>query len=364
MVMQQRDLGATGLKASAIGLGCAQLGSSSTEYAVRIVRRAIELGVSYFDVALGYRDAEVKIGLALDGDRDRVVLSTKTNGKTRDDAWRHINESLERLRTDHVENVHMHGLRSGEDMDVRLGTGGALEALIEAREQGMTEHIGCSSHFAATIVEALHRVDLEVILVPMNLVERDPLNEMIPLCQKKGVGVTVMKPVATGLLPSSIALKWLLNQPIASAVPGTTKIEELEENAAVGHGSIVLSLEDQRRVSELRAEWEHRRCRICGACMPCPNDLNIRVILGTDVMYDHFRTMGTEGFREFEWSREALETDLPRREETIAAIESCTRCGSCEELCPHGLPVMDMLEATLPSMRDMVSVYQDLIGAD
>ena len=62
MVMQLRDLGATGLKASAIGLGCAQLGSSSTDYAIRIVRRAVELGVTYFDVARGYRDAEVKIG--------------------------------------------------------------------------------------------------------------------------------------------------------------------------------------------------------------------------------------------------------------------------------------------------------------
>ena len=363
MVMQQRELGATGLKASAIGLGCAQLGSSSTEYAVRIVRRAIELGVTYFDVARGYRDAEVKIGLALEGDRDRVVLSTKTNGKTRDDAWRHINESLERLRTDHVENVHMHGLNTGEDMDRRLGPGGAWEALIEAKEQGLTEHIGCSSHYAATIVEALRRVDLEVILVPMNLVERDPLNEMIPLCREKGVGVTIMKPVATGLLPSPIALKWLLNQPIASAVPGATRIEELEENAAVGHESIVLTPEDERRVSELRSEWEHRRCRICGACMPCPNDVNIRVILGTDVMYDHYRTMGSHGFRAFDWSREAVEMDLPRREETIAAIESCTRCGSCDELCPHGLPVMDMLEATLPSMRDMVNAYQDLLVA-
>jgi hypothetical protein len=347
---------------SAIGLGCAQLGSSSTDYAVNLIQRALELGVNYFDVARGYRDAEIKIGLALEGQRDEAVISTKTGAKTRDDAWCEIHESLERLQTGYVENCHMHGLRSGDDMEKRLGPGGSLEALIQAKEEGLIEHIGCTSHRSETLVEALKRFDFEVILVPMNFVEREPLDELVPLCQEKGVAVTIMKPVATGLLPAPLALKWLLNQPIATAVPGATEIHEVEENALVGHEDFVLSDEEQAALESLRGHWEHRRCRICRRCQPCPQEINVGGILGTDVMYDHYRTMGREQFEGFDWSRAAIEKDLKQRKEKIAAIESCDFCGQCEARCPYGLPAMEMLQSTLPTMRDMVGIYQQLLS--
>jgi predicted aldo/keto reductase-like oxidoreductase len=339
------------------------LASSRTEYAVQIVRRALELGITYFDVARGYGDAEIKLGLGVKGHRDEVILSTKTGAKTRDEAWRQINESLERLCTDYVDNCHLHALRSGEDMDRRLGPGGALEALIEAREQGRIHHIGCSSHRSETLVEAIDRYPFEIMLVPMNLVEREPLDELIPLCQAKGVGVTIMKPVATGLLPATLALKWLLNQPIAAAVPGTTTLEELEENALVGHRDLTISPQERERIQELKDELEHVRCRICGTCLPCPQEIAIPIALGTDVMYDHYRTMGRGDFRAFPWPQQRIEAELPDRQKRIAAIESCTRCGDCEARCPYGLPVVELLRDVLPAMVDMVAIYRDLLSA-
>jgi len=182
------------------------LGNSTTEYGVRLVQRALELGINYFDAARGYWDAEVKLGLALSGQRERAVLSTKTGAKTRDEAWRQIHESLQRLQTDYVDNCHLHGLRRDEDLKIRLGPDGALEALIQARDQGLIRHIGCSSHRSRTLMEALQQFDFEVILVPMNLLETEPLAELIPLCLGRCVGVTIMKPVATGLLPAHLAL--------------------------------------------------------------------------------------------------------------------------------------------------------------
>lgn len=357
--MEHRPLGKTGLNVSAIGLGAVQLGTVETDYALQLIHRALELGITYIDTARGYRDSEVKLGLGLEGQRDRVVLSTKTGAKTRDEAWQHIKESLERLRTDHVDNCHLHALRTGEDMDARLGPGGALEALVEAREQGLVHHIGCSAHRSQSLIEALGRFDFEVILVPMNMVNREPLEDLIPLCQEKGVAVTVMKPLATGLLPATLALKWLLNQPIATAVPGTTTLAQLEENARVGHADVTLTAEDWGRVRACQQELEHVRCRVCAECHPCPQGINIQIVLGTDVMYDHYRTMGSEGFRAFRWSGEVVERDLERRQETIAKIESCTRCGECETRCPYRLPIMDMLQGVLPAMRDMVASYQE-----
>lgn len=87
-------------------------------------------------------------------------------------------------------------------------------------DEGLIRRIGCTGHRSSVLIEALKRFDFEIILVPMNIAEREPLEQLLPLCAERGTGVTVMKPVATGLLPSALALKWLLNQPIATAVPG------------------------------------------------------------------------------------------------------------------------------------------------
>ena len=359
--MRYRALGNTGLQVSSIGLGCVMLGSSTIDYAIRIVQRALELGVTFFDVARGYRDAEIKLGLALEGQRAKAIVSTKTSARRCDDAWRQLNESLERLRTDCVDNCHLHGLRSRQDIDERLGPGGALEALTRAKEQGLIRHIGCTSHRSELVIAAMNRFDFEIILVPMNIVEREPLEELIPLCHEKGVAVTIMKPVATGLLPAQLALKWLLNLPIASAVPGATTVREVEENALVGHHDITLTAEEQARVEDLRAGLEHTRCRICGKCLPCPQEIRISYILGTDIMYDHYRTMGRDGFRSFVWSRATIEQDLPKRQKCIAAIKSCTRCGECEARCPYGLPIVEILQSLVPAMTDMVGVYEQLL---
>jgi len=358
--MQYRTLGKTGLRVSAIGLGCVQLGSSDTGYAVHVVRRALELGVNYIDAARGYRDAETKVGRALEGQRDKVILSTKTGAGTRDAARREIHESLRRLRTGYLDNCHLHCLGPGRDIEQRLGPGGALEALIEARQQGLIRHIGCTSHHIDTLIEAINRFDFEVILVIMNVVERRPLDRLIPLCQSRGVGVTVMKPLATGLLPAPLALKWLLNQPIACAVPGATTVEEVEENAMVGHRDPALSAEERTRVHDLQQELEHVRCRMCEACLPCPVQIPISEILGSDDVYDHYRTMGPEAFRAFRWSRRAIRQDLPQRERRIAAIERCSRCGECEAKCPYGLPIIEMLQSMVPAMKDMLRIYGDL----
>ena len=361
--MEMRQLGNTGLTVSVVGLGGAQLGTVTTDYGVRLVHRAIELGITYFDTARGYHDSEVKIGIATQGERERIVLSTKTHSKIRDDAWRDIQESLERLQTSYIDNCHLHGLRTGEDLDTRLGPGGALEALLEAKEQGLIGHIGCSSHRADVLVEALGRFDFETILVPMNIVETTPLERLVPLCSAKGVGVTVMKPLATGLLPATLALRWLRNQSIACAVPGTTTVEQVEENATAGDGDATLTESEARQISELREYWDQRRCRICHECEPCPQQIPLPIVLGTDVMYDHYRTMGAGVFEAFSWSREMLQQELTHRKETIAAIESCDDCGKCEELCPYGLPVRRMLRDLLPAMREMVTIYERRLSA-
>ena len=361
--MEYRGLGKTGLMVSAIGLGAAMLGSSETDYAVKVVERAMRLGVNYFDTARSYWDSEVKIGLALKDHRKQVYLSSKTGAKTREEAWKHIKESLARLQSDYVDNYHLHGLRDEDDLRQRTGPGGALEALIEARDKGLIHHIGCTSHRSEVLVRALERFNFETILVPMNIVEREPLDRLIPLCQSRGVGVTIMKPVATGLLPARLALKWLLGQPISTAVPGATTVEDIEEDASVGHlGDFTLSAEEKADVDLLARELEHVRCRICGECEPCPAGIPIASTLGTDVIYDHYRTMGPDGFARFPWSPERVAAHVGPQRQRIAQIRSCTDCGQCEERCPSGLPVTRMLKTMVEPMENILKIWKERYG--
>ena len=220
-------------------------------------------------------------------------------------------------------------------------------------------HIGCTSHVSShLLVKAIKQFNFEVILVPMNIVEHEPLDELIPLCLEKGVGITIMKPLATGLLPAFLSLKWLLNQPIAAAVPGAPTVEEVGENSLVGHlEDVTLTREEEKQVNRCAKELEHVRCRMCGVCEPCPVGIPISTTLGSDDIYDQYRTMGSEAFADFLWSSETVRENREQRRELIRQIESCDSCGLCQERCPYELPVIRILKEMVPSMSDMLKIW-------
>jgi len=358
--MKMRPLGSTGLNVAPIGLGAAQLGSSEYDHAKDVVFKALDLGVNYFDTARGYWDSEIKLGKALKGERENVIVSSKTTGKTKAEAAQHIDESLARLQTDYIDNYHLHALSDLDDVDVRMG--GPLEALLEAREAGKIRHIGVTGHtFPSVLIAALKRFKFDTFLVPLNIVEREPLAELIPLALETKLGVTIMKPVATGLLPAPLALKWLMNQPIAVAVPGATTAAEMEQNVSIGAlDDYTLSASEEAEVAKWALDLATDRCRICMECMPCPSDIEIPGTLGTDVMYNHYRSMGSVKFAEFPWELSRVEDEWKDREATIAKIDdhaACDSCMQCESRCPYGLPIVSMLRSMSPNMKDMLDIW-------
>jgi len=357
--VKMRPLGSTGLNVAPIGLGAAQLGSSGYDHAKDIIFKALDLGVNYFDTARGYWDSEIKLGKALKGERENVIVSSKTTGKTKEEAAQHIEESLQRLQTDYIDNYHLHALANLDDVDVRLG--GPLEALVEAREVGKIRHIGVTGHtFPSVLVAALKRFKFDTFLVPLNIVEREPLAELIPLALEMKLGVTIMKPIATGLLPASLALKWLMNQPISVAVPGATTVAEMEQNAMLGAlDDHTLTTAEEVEVAKWALDLATDRCRICMECLPCPSNIEIPGTLGTDVMYNHYRTMGPAKFAEFPWEQSRVDDEWKDRESTIAKIDdhaACDSCMQCESRCPYGLPIVSMLRTMSPNMKDMLDI--------
>jgi len=358
--LKTRPLGSTGLDVAPIGLGAAQLGSSEYEHSKEIVFRALDLGVNYFDTARGYWDSEIKLGKALKGDRENVIVSSKTTGKTKEEAANHIDESLKRLQTDYIDNYHLHAMADMDDVNVRLG--GPLEALVEAREAGKIRHIGVTGHTDTKfLVAALNRFDFDTFLVPLNIIEREPLTELIPLAVERNIGVTVMKPVATGLLPAPLALKWLMNQDIAVAVPGATTVHEIEQNVSIGQlDDYTLTAAEEAEVAEWTTKLATERCRICTLCLPCPSDIGIPGTLGTDVLYNHYRTMGPEKFGQFPWEQSRVEDERSMREGLIEKINdhaACDSCMQCEARCPYDLPIVSMLRTMVPNMQDMLDIW-------
>lgn len=166
----KRPLGKTGEHLSIIGFGGIVVSGVEQAAADRAVREAVEAGVNYFDVAPSYGDAEVKLGPALQPFRKDVFLACKTGKRKKEEAFAELRASLQRLRTDHVDLYQLHDLTKPEDVETAFGPGGAMEAFIEAKKQGLTRYLGFSAHSVEAALAAMDRYDFDTILFPFNFV--------------------------------------------------------------------------------------------------------------------------------------------------------------------------------------------------
>ncbi len=355
--MRYRRLGRTGLQISEIGIGGGALRCATDEYAVGMIRRALELGLNYIDTATAYGDSEAKIGLALKGRRQDAYVATKLDAVTANEARKEFAESLGRLQMDYVDVLSMHGVNSLADLEKRMAPGGVWDAMQEAKREGRTRFLGITGHLHDVLVEALSRDVFDFTLFIMNIVEQDATQELIPLCVRRDIGMTVMKPLATGLLPNRLALRYLLSQPVASVVPGAVRLDWLEDNLSVSDSSDQpLSAAELAEIDRLYRELATVRCRICDKCEPCPQGIRMGYVLGTYRFYDEYRQMGREGTMSYpwgEWSRRRLPDELDRH---IASIARCDDCGQCEPRCPHRLPIVQMLRDMMPALEDMKEI--------
>ncbi len=169
--MEHRRLGRLEHRSSVLIYGAAALGSVDQDTADVSIQEALDAGINHFDVAADYGDAELRLGPWMSRIRDRIFLGTKTGQRRRDDAWAQINASLERLQTDRVDLLQLHAVCDLEDLDRAVGTGGALEAAVRAKDEGLIGAIGITGHgkaAAATHDEALRRFPFDTVLTPLN----------------------------------------------------------------------------------------------------------------------------------------------------------------------------------------------------
>jgi predicted aldo/keto reductase-like oxidoreductase len=356
--MRYRRLGRTGLQVSEIGIGGGGLRCSTDDYAVEMIDRALELGVNYIDTATEYGDSETKVGIALRGRRKEAFVATKLDEVTAEGAKKELAESLGRLRMDYVDVLSLHGVQSVEDLDRRMAPGSVWEVLEQAKKDGTAHFLGVTGHRHDVLVEALRRDVFDMVLFIMNIAEQNATQELIPLALSKDIGMTVMKPLATGLLPSRLALRFLLTQPVSSVLPSASRMDWLEANLAVSDTPLPLTEEEKAEVERLRRELEHVRCRLCDFCMPCPKGIRISTLLGTYRFYNELRSMGWEKAQAFPWG-EYTHQRLPKDVDIhLAAVPTCDACGECEPKCPYQLPIVEMLRGMMPGLRQLKALTE------
>ena len=204
-MIAKQVFGRTGHRSTRTLFGAAALGRATQEEADRALDVLLEYGVNHIDAAASYGDAELRVGPWMTRHRERFFLATKTGERTREGAREELERSLERLRVDHVDLLQLHHLVDAEAWEVAMGSGGALEAAIEAREQGLVRFIGVTGHgtrVAGMHLRSLERFDFDSVLLPYNYtMMQSPdyaadFEKLLALCRERNVAVQTIKSLA------------------------------------------------------------------------------------------------------------------------------------------------------------------------
>ncbi len=207
MTIQKRTFGRTGHQSSAVLFGAASLSEVDQATADRVLDLLFAHGVNHIDVAASYGDAELRVGPWMDRHRDDFFLATKTGKRDHAGAYAEIRRSLDRLRTDHVDLIQLHALIHPDEWEQALSPGGALEAAIQAREEGLVRFIGVTGHgwnVAAMHKRSLERFDFDSVLMPWNWYVAhhetygDDFEETAKICAARNVAVQTIKSIARG----------------------------------------------------------------------------------------------------------------------------------------------------------------------
>jgi len=200
--MEKRRLGKTGHMSSVLAFGSAALFKVSQGEADAAIELALEHGVNHFDVAPTYGQAEVRLAPWMERHHKEVFLACKTTARSKIRAWESLKRSLETLRVDYFDLYQFHGVDNLETLNVVLSPYGALEAALEAKQQGLVRYIGITGHRPFVHVEALNRFDFDTVLFPLNRVlaaHASDLNDFVPLLEaarQKDVGTIAIKAIA------------------------------------------------------------------------------------------------------------------------------------------------------------------------
>jgi predicted aldo/keto reductase-like oxidoreductase len=328
--MNRRQLGATGLSVSPLGMGAIQITRLQWDESLRVVREVVELGINWIDTAHDYLDSEKRLGEALRGLREEIVLITKSGSKDPKGLQQDIEESLRRLKTDYLDVFLFHG---GDAIveDGFLAPGGLLEVADRARTEGKIRHLGFSAHRLPVALKGLEVQQLEVAMVPANFISREYIEG--PFMQRargRRMAVLAMKPFGGGRMRNpAICLKFLKGYPDLFPCIGIERRQEMVENIAVWESPEPLQPSEVAELERQARLLGDRFCRGCGYCLPCPEGIPIDTVTF---------------FRIFSMQMPREEVVTPEHTGAAELAKGCTECRQCVQRCPFELDIPAMLK--------------------
>ena len=323
--MEKVRLGRTELMVTKTAFGALPIQRISRDEAVRLVRRAAEGGINYFDTANAYTDSEEKLGEALEGVRQKVVISTKSGGKDKKTVLSHIEQSLRALRTDYIDLFQFHN-----------------PAALQMKQKGYIRHIGITNHRLYVAQEAIASGNFETLQFPFCYLTTDKELGLVEDCAKADMGYIAMKGLSGGLLNNAEACYAFMREyPNVVPIWGIQREEELDQ-------WLELSERNPRLTPELRAVIEADRkdlagsfCRACGYCLPCAAGIDIPQAARMSAL---LRRSPYQPFLTDEWRAK------------MHKIEDCIHCNVCKSRCPYGLDTPNLLAEML---RDYEAFYAE-----
>lgn len=336
--MTEVSLGKTGITVNKNGFGALPIQRIPQDDAVKLVRRAFERGINFFDTARSYTDSEAKLGVALKGIREQVFIATKTPSVTAAGFWNDLETSLRLLQTDYIDIYQFHN----PAFCPKPGDGSGLyEAMQQAREQGKIRFIGITNHRLAVAGEAIESDLYATLQFPFSYLTTEKELELVRACAAHGMGFIAMKALAGGLINNSAAAYAYLAQ-FDHVLPiwGVQRENELDEFLNYIDCPPLLTAELQAVIDKDRQELIGSFCRGCGYCMPCPVGIEINSCARMSLMI----------------RRAPQAAQLTDKAQTMMKnIEDCLHCGKCKAKCPYGLDTPRLLEENYQDYREILA---------
>lgn len=362
--MQYIELGETGLEVSRLGFGCIKFDQLDQATVTEALNGAIDLGINFFDTARAYGPSEEMIGEAIASRREEYFLATKTGERDGADAAAQIEESLQNLRTDYIDLYQLHNVATPEEWEAAMGSGGALEALLEAKREGKIGHIGITIHRSLeNMRKALEMPELETLMVLYNPLDEENVGEeLLPLAGDSETGIIVMKALSGGRLTSREegrteieegerdpvvegCLRFVLaNSNVDVVIPGMRTAAEVEENVATEGMKPLSEEEEERLLTEIgrldRSYKYDQECLQCGYCQPCPQGVEIPKIFRSVYVWEQYP--------------DSVRNEVLRLASSVeVGPEGCIECEECLGECPAGIDIPARLKEVADDFRQI-----------
>ena len=336
--MKMVTLGSTGIQVVQNGFGALPIQRDSKEVAVKIVRRAYEGGMRFFDTARAYSDSEEKVGEALNDVRDNLYIATKTMAQTPEEFWEQLETSLRLLKTDYIDIYQFHC--ANQVYAPGDGTG-MYECMLEAKAQGKIRHIGITAHKIQIAFDAVESGLYETLQYPFSYLAAEREKELVAKCKEKNVGFIAMKGLAGGLInKSEAAMAFMTQYDNVLPIWGIQRETELEEWLSYMENTPSMTGEIKEYIEREQKELSGEFCRGCGYCMPCPKGIMINQCARMSLMLRRAPSAS--------WLSEDMQAEMKK-------IETCINCRKCVSKCPYSLNTPELLKKNYEDYKRILS---------